>query len=472
MTGARLGAVAHWTLGRRLLAAALVLVLLVLPLAGVGLAYNFREAVTTSFDQRLTSLLRVMLARLEQDPISRRLDTTLSLGDPRFSRVFSGWYWQVTDTRDTTLVSRSLWDQRLPVIQSEGETLRNAMGPRGEPLRIAERDIRLPGHPHRLHVSVAASREGLEAEVARFEWLLGLSLLTLGVLLLAGLALQIHWGLAPLRRLHANLRAIESGEQKRLDTHLPGELRELARAMNEVIERDERMITRGRDAAGNLAHALKTPVSVLKTLAERLAKEPRHQIRAEVARIDTAVRHHLARASAAGSASLSGRVSLKITIMPVVEGLARLAERRAILFEYHLDETLYVRMDPQDLQELVGNLLDNALRWAETRVVLKANATNDGLRLSIDDDGPGMNAWQRERALKRGARLDERRSDADSGFDSSPDTGFYPSPDTGSGLGLAIVEDLVTLYGGQLQLEDSALGGLCARIWLPGTASA
>ncbi|MGC3873636.1 sensor histidine kinase [Halomonas sp. GXIMD04776] len=471
MKGARLGSVAHWTLGKRLLAAALVLVLLVLPLAGVGLAYNFREAVTTSFDQRLTSLLRVILARLEQDPVSRRLDATLSLGDPRFSRVFSGWYWQVTDTRDTTLVSRSLWDQRLPVVQSGGETLRNATGPRGEPLRIAERDIRLPGQPHSLHVSVAASREGLDAEVARFEWLLGLSLLTLGVVLLTGLALQIHWGLAPLRRLHTNLRAIESGEQKRLDTHLPGELRELAQAMNEVIERDERMITRSRDAAGNLAHALKTPVSVLKTLADRLPEQPCHQIREEVTRIDTAVRHHLARASAAGSASLSGRVSLKGTIMPVVEGLARLAERRGILFEYHLDEALNVRMDPQDLQELVGNLLDNALRWAKARVGLSAVVVDSGLWLSIDDDGPGMNEEQRERALKRGARLDEKSSDFNPGSGPGFDTGLDPSPDSGSGLGLAIVEDLMTLYGGQLQLEDSVLGGLCARVWLPALTS-
>nr|WP_298412123.1 HAMP domain-containing sensor histidine kinase [uncultured Halomonas sp.] len=460
--------------------ASLVLVLLVLPLAGVGLAYNFRDAVTGSFDQRLSSLLQVILVRLEQDPVSRRLDESLDLGDPRFSRVFSGWYWQVTDTRDTTLVSRSLWDQRLPVIQAQGVTLRNAQGPRGEPLRIAERDVRLPGYPRRLHVSVAASREELNSEVARFEWLLGLSLLTLGVLLLAGLALQIQWGLAPLRRLHANLRAIESGEHKRLETRLPGELRELAQAMNEVLERDERMISRSRDAAGNLAHALKTPVSVLKTLADRLPEAPRHQVREEVARIDTAVRHHLARASAAGSAILSGRVGLKATLAPVVDGLARLAERRGIRFEYALDESLNVRMDPQDLQELVGNLLDNALRWAETRVAVKADATSDGLRLSIEDDGPGMTPQQRERALKRGARLDERHLGAGNGFDSSPTSGFDSSPTsgfdsssgTGSGLGLAIVEDLVTLYGGQLQLEASSLGGLCARVWLPSTASA
>lgn len=442
---------AGWSLGSRLLAVALALVLLVVPLAGVGLAYNFRQAVTASFDQRLASLLQVVLADLEYDPRAERLIMTRSLGDARFARVFSGWYWQVTDGQNITRVSRSLWDQRLPVSMAEGVTLRDIVGPRGEPLRVIERDVRLPGLARPLHVSVAASREELDAEVARFEWLLSLSLLTLAGLLLLGLAVQIRWGLAPLRRLHANLKAVEAGEAERLDTRLPGELSELAGAMNEVLERDRRLIERGRAAAGNLAHALKTPVSVLQTLADRLPEKPRRQVRDEVERIDEAVRHHLARASAAGGATLSGRVRLNDAIAPVVDGLARLAARRGIALERDIGSEFGVRMDPQDLQELVGNLLDNALRWAEGRMTLSVRAEEGGVALRIDDDGPGMTPAQREAALGRGARLDERRS--------------------GSGLGLAIVEDLVTLYGGRLMLEDSGLGGLAVRVWLPGAAA-
>lgn len=443
---------AGWSLGARLLAVALALVMLVVPLAGAGLAYNFRESVTASFDQRLASLLQVVLADLEYDAQAQQLVVTGSLGDARFGRVFSGWYWQATDERGTTRVSRSLWDQRLPVSMAEGVTLRDIVGPRGERLRMIERDVRLPGHSRRLHVSVAASREELDTEVARFEWLLALSLLTLGGLLLLGLAIQIRWGLAPLRRLHTNLKAVEAGDAQRLDTRLPGELSELAEAMNEVLERDRRLIERGRAAAGNLAHALKTPVSVLQTLSDRLPDEPRRQVRDEVARIDEAVRHHLARASAASGATLTGRIRLAEVIAPVVDGLARLAQRRGLTLERDLGVSLSVRMDPQDLQELVGNLLDNALRWAERRVTLRAVAAQGGVGLFIDDDGPGMSASQREAALGRGARLDERRS--------------------GSGLGLAIVEDLVTLYGGRLTLDASPLGGLAVHVWLPGSTPA
>ncbi|WP_233440415.1 sensor histidine kinase [Modicisalibacter coralii] len=454
--GSRLRALASrpagWSLGQRLLAAALGLVVVILPLAGLGLAYNFRESVTASFDQRLSSLLQVVLADLDYDPAEQRLQVSHSLGDARFQRVFSGWYWQITDRQGTSLVSRSLWDQRLPVSMADGISVRNISGPRGEPLRVIERDVHLPGHPQRLHVSVAASREELDAEVARFEWLLGLSLLTLGGLLIGGLALQIRWGLAPLRRLHADLERVESGAGERLDTRLPGELSELAEAMNEVLERDRGLIERGRSAAGNLAHALKTPVSVLKTVADRLPEAQRRQVRDELGRIDEAVRHHLARASAAGGSTLTGRVRIGEAIAPVVDGLARLAGRRGIALERELDPELTVRMDPQDLQELVGNLLDNAMRWAERRVRLRVHAEDDGVCLLIEDDGPGMSAAQREAALARGARLDEHRS--------------------GSGLGLAIVEDLMTLYGGSLNLETAALGGLAARVRLPGATPA
>ncbi|GEK73063.1 MULTISPECIES: sensor histidine kinase [Halomonas] len=436
----------RWSLARRLLLAAGVLVLVVLPLAGGGLAYTFRQTVTASFDERLDSMLRVLLASVEREPLSGRLTVAPALGDARFERVFSGWYWQVGDGQGTTRISRSLWDQRLPLSGSaDGVTRRDITGPRGEPLRLIERRIRLANYPRPLRVGLAVSRQELDDEVARFEWLLWLSLLTLGVLLLGGLAAQIRWGLAPLRRLHADLREVEAGREERLGTRLPAELGELAGAMNEVLARDRRLIERGRAAAGNLAHALKTPISVLGTLAGRHPEPER--IRAELTRLDEAVRHHLARASAAGGASLAGRVRVDEALAPVIDGLGRLAERRGIVLDAELEDALSLRVDAQDLQEMVGNLLENALNWAQGRVTLRVAGEAGEACLDIEDDGPGMSPEQREAALARGARLDERRS--------------------GSGLGLAIVEDLMALYGGRLTLEAAPLGGLAARIRLP-----
>ncbi|KAF0809744.1 sensor signal transduction histidine kinase [Alcanivorax sp. S71-1-4] len=437
------------SVGLRLWIAALVLVLVILPLAGLALAYNFRQAVNHSFDERLGTLLNVVLAGVRYDPLAGQLVVTRSLGDARFDRVFSGWYWQASDGETLAVTSRSLWDQRLAVRlpATPGQVAFDTVGPRDTPLRAMQRPILLASLGRPLYVTVAASREEPDAEVRSFERLLGLSLLALAVLLLTGLALQIRWGLTPLRRMRAALRRVEAGDASRLDDQgLPGELADLATAMNEVIDKDQRLIERGRNAAGNLAHALKTPVAVLQTQADRLPPAQREQVRAELARIDDAVRHHLARASAAGGAALAGRTRVLPVIRPVLEGLGRLAARRGLVLETALDEQLTLRMDPQDLQELFGNLLENALGWAHTRVRVTLARNAEQGQLCIEDDGPGMTAGQREAALARGARLDEQRP--------------------GSGLGLAIVAELVTLYGGTLDLDDSPLGGLRVSISL------
>ena len=437
------------SVGLRLWVVALILVLVILPLAGLSLAYNFRQAATHSFDERLETLLNVVLAGVRYDAASDALVVTRSLGDARFERVFSGWYWQASDDQELVVTSRSLWDQRLPVAATgPGVTALDMRGPRDMALRAVERPILLAGLGRPLHVVVAASREELDAEVRSFERLLGLSLVSLAVLLLVGLALQIRWGLAPLRRMHANVRRVEAGEAQTLEaTGLPGDLSELANAMNEVLEKDRRLIERGRNAAGNLAHALKTPVAVLQALSERLPDAERAQVRAEVARLDAAVRHHLARAAAAGGAALAGHAQVAPAIAPVLDGLGRLADRRGLRLETQVDKALVLRIDPQDLQELCGNLLENALGWARSRVRVTVGMQGALGGLCIEDDGPGMRAEDCEAAMARGIRLDEQRP--------------------GSGLGLSIVAELATLYGGEFTLDASPLGGLRAQVLLP-----
>ncbi|RTR06323.1 sensor histidine kinase [Halomonas nitroreducens] len=431
----------------RLLAAALVIMLISLPLAGVGLAHHFRASATAAFDERLESLLNVVVARLTYDSSTQRLKHDAALGDPRFDQVFSGWYWQVSDGADIRLTSRSLWDQRLPIRAHDTVVTRDLLGPRGTALRIIERDIHLAPLDTPLHVSVAITREELNAALDDFTTRLSASLIGVGVLLLLTLALQVHWGLAPLRRLQADLNAVENGTREMLDTRLPAELARLAGAINGVLARDQRLMERARHAAGNLAHALKTPVSVLSTLAEGFDDPARRRVKAEVARIDEAVRHHLARASAAGATGLNRRVAVAGTLAPVLDGLGRLAARRSITLDSDLPEGLCMHLDPQDLQELVGNLLENALHWARSRVLVSGGSDPYGTWLTIEDDGPGMSTDERRQSLSRGARLDELQP--------------------GSGLGLAIVNELVSLYGGRLRLEASPRGGLAAHVWLP-----
>ncbi len=435
----------------RLLLAVLLMVLLALPVAGWLLAHHYRTAAVNAFDERLGAALNVVIAGVTYDPLAGQLNYERALGDPRFDHVYSGWYWQITDDANHSVTSRSLWDQRLPVLESERVTARTLPGPRGQQLRVVERDIYLAPLETPLHVSVAARDDDLREDIQEFQQMLWLGLLGLGALLLGVLALQVRWGLAPLRRMNANLREVEQGRTEQLETRLPDELATLAKSMNAVLARDQRLIERGRHTAGNLAHALKTPISVMRLLAKQLPSESRSAWEAELSRIDSAVRHHLARASAAGEGVRFAPVALQGTLAPLITGLARLAQRRHITLRQTVDSGVRVHMDGQDLQEMVGNLLDNALRWGKSDVHIRLQAQSEMLLLVVSDDGPGMTPQECQAAVQRGKRLDEQRS--------------------GSGLGLAIVTDLVTLYHGQMRLQRAESGGLEVVIELPVVAT-
>ncbi|MCL5425366.1 MAG: HAMP domain-containing histidine kinase [Gammaproteobacteria bacterium] len=436
----------------RLLLAVLLMVGLALPIAGALLAHHYRTAATQAFDQRLEATLNVIIAGVTYDTIGQQLVHDRALGDPRFDHVYSGWYWQITDADQHTLVSRSLWDQRLPVIENENLSARSLAGPRGQSLRVVERDIYLAPLEAPLHISVAARDDVLASDIRDFQHLLWGGLVGLGILLLGVLALQVRWGLAPLRRMRANLHDVEQGHAEQLDIHLPDELATLATSMNAVLARDQRLIERGRHTAGNLAHALKTPLSVMRLQLRQLPEASRATWEVELARVDSAVSHHLARASAAGEGVRFAPIDLHTTLSPLLNGLARLAQRRGIALRQTWQRGVKVHMDGQDIQELIGNLLDNALRWAHSDVHLNVQVNEQQLVLTVSDDGPGMSEIECQQAVQRGKRLDEQRS--------------------GSGLGLAIVTDLVSLYNGHMHLTRGNAGGLEVVVELPIVAHA
>lgn len=438
---------ARRSISMRLLLAALVMVGVALPLAGTLLSHHYHASATQAFDERLAATLNVIIASVTYDRLTQQLVHDRALGDPRFESVYSGWYWQITDGDQHTLASRSLWDQRLPVIDNENLNARSLSGPRGQSLRVVERDIILAPLDAPLHISVAAQDDTLVRDIRKFRHLLWGGLTGLGVVLLGVLALQVRWGLAPLRRMHANLHDVEQGRAEQLDTRLPEELATLAASMNAVLARDQRLIERGRHTAGNLAHALKTPLSVMRLQLRQLPEANRRDWEVELARVDGAVRHHLARASAAGEGVRFAPIDLHTTLTPLINGLARLAQRRGIVLRQAWDQKIRVHMDEQDIQELVGNLMDNALRWAHSEVQLNVKVNEQQLTLTISDNGPGMSEVECQQAVQRGRRLDEQRS--------------------GSGLGLAIVTDLVALYNGQMQLTRASTGGLKVVVELP-----
>ncbi|HEX6734348.1 MAG TPA: sensor histidine kinase [Azonexus sp.] len=444
----------------RLLLGTLVWILGSIGLTGWLLNGLFSEHLGRQFHAELQTHLDQLAANLEIDANGR---TVLSrpLSDPRLARPYSGLYWQVDRLGEAgqpavpaVLRSRSLWDQALAVPDdhpADGEVHQHAVsGPNGTPLLMIERLLRPldpPGPAVRL--IVAADEALLGEPLQRFR---GMLLTALG-LLAAGLAgaavVQVRSGLRPLNRLREELTQLRDGRRATLDGRYPAEVQPVVDELNTVLARNAEFVERARSQAGNLAHAVKTPLSVMANAAAGESGPLAELVGSQVVLARQQIDHHLARARAAAAAQLSGR---RCRLRPAVDGLLRVlqrlcAERDVELTVGQCPDDLVFRGEAQDLQEMLGNLLDNAGKWASRRIVVDAEQTAGELRIDVDDDGPGIATGQRAELLQRGRRGDER----------------VP----GSGLGLAIVDDLARLYGGRLELLDAPLGGLRARLWLP-----
>ena len=458
----------------RLLAATLIGLSLAMVLAGVVLSSLFHEHVVRQFEKGLTQQLDQLTARLSFDGQGRPTLDVQTLADPRWQRPYSGLYWQLDDVTASVvpgvLRSRSLWDTRLALpadVLRDGEIhVHDLPGPVDSRLRVLERTVRpeaVAGDDVRWRLSVAADLQDTHEAVAGFQRVLSVSLAALLVLLLAAAWAQVALGLRPLLALQQSLHTLREGRTSRLTGDFPNEVQPLVNNFNSVLDRNEEVVGRARTQAGNLAHALKTPLTVLDQAARQtdtagLAPLVREQVQLARRHIDW----HLARSRMAASTGLPGQ---RVPVVHTLQGLVRVMQR--VHAERGLDITLDVADEDvqfageaQDLQEMLGNVLDNACQWAHSsvriRVSLGGALAHGGAvttcRVGIEDDGSGMPAEQMPRVLQRGVRLDE----------SVP----------GSGLGLAIVRDLVDMYGGELQLKTPAQGrGLQVTLILPAAAA-
>ncbi|MEF8711712.1 MAG: sensor histidine kinase [Candidatus Accumulibacter propinquus] len=455
----------------RLLAGTLFWIAASIIAAGWGLSSLFQRHVEVQFHAELKTYLDQLTAQLTLD--SKGQPTlALPLSDPRLSRPYSGCYWQIDEINDAAPVSsgllrsRSLWDHVLavpPDTPADGEIHQHRIaGPEGKMLGMGERSVRIDdipdGKPRSFRLIVAADESLMSEPVARFSDALWVALGVLGMGLVVAALVQVFVGLAPLRKLHAALGKVRSGETPRLNGDFPAEIMPLVEELNTVLAQNAEVVERARTQAGNLAHALKTPLSVLANAADAASKPASREhealARLVLEQVSTARRqvdYHLARAQAAATSRIPGaRTSLR----PVIDGLLRTmrhihAERQLDLTCRRFSEALVFRGEAQDLQEMLGNLLDNACKWASQQVRVDAERKGSELCIIIDDDGVGLVAAQRDAVIRRGIRADEQ----------------VP----GSGLGLAIVEDLARLYGGRLELMDSPLGGLRSALTLPAT---
>ena len=435
------------SLSTRLVLGAAVWLVLILALGGGVLTWAFRDAVESEFSRRLDAVLNGMIASLATTA-DGHVTMTHPLGDPRFEQVYSGWYWQIAEPSGTLLRSRSLWDSTLSPAGSDTRLhLSRAKGPNGEPVLVAERDIQLPDIDGMLHVMVAGDLREVSDGVRRFNLILMSALGLLGVGLVLAVLIQVRFGLRPLRTLAVDLDAVRRGIHPRLAARYPKEIAPLAHAMNGVLDNDAELIERARRHVGNLAHGLKTPLAVI--MAEMEGEPDRGVLREQVQMMRRLIEHHLGRASAvAGAGGRIGAVTpVAKTAHEIAAVLGKVFADKNITIDIDIDDTVVFPGHREDLEEILGNLMENACKWAASRVRVSAGRHEDHLVLIIEDDGPGMPAEQAAEASRRGKRFDE----------------IAP----GWGLGLSIVSDLVEITGGTLSFAGSPLGGLKASVSFP-----
>lgn len=453
---ARFRPLATRSIAVRLAASALFWSAVILVGAGAILVALYRDSTERGFDQRLL----VHVTTLGSQVATGR--GAVVAGDPFFELPFSGWYWQIGEPgaalRDLR-TSGSLVGAALPWLdgaQGELGAVRTGyvVGPDDQPLRVVERTLAAT-EGRRFTVLVAGPADEIARDINRFAIALAITFAALGLLLGLSTLLQIRFGLRPLARLRAGVVAIRRGEAETVTGDYPRDIAPLAGEINLLLGSNRDILERARTQVGNLAHALKTPLSVLVNEARAPGGPSAATVEAEAEAMRRQITYYLDRARAAAQVGTLG------TLTPVAPVAAALMRAFA---KIHADKRLDLKLDApegarfrgekQDLEEMLGNLLDNAAKWARGKVVLRARSSGDPdrprLLLVVEDDGPGVPADKRAEMVERGKRLDET----------------VP----GSGLGLSIVVDLATLYRGSLTLGESRLGGLSATLDLPGDA--
>ena len=442
------------SLTRRIIGVAGLWIVALLLIGGFALDRVLTRSIVDNFDTQLVRVLNSMIGASDIGP-DGEVRFTRPPADQQFIEPYSGLYFQISGVGADTFPSRSLWDRRLRVDDGHNDVKphlydSNEFSTKDhvEPLRIVERDAILPGSNIRWRFQVAQSREMIDDQIHRLRWTLFWSFLALGIGLFALGAVQTLYGLWPLRRVRREVASIRSGAKTRVGQDFPSEIRPLTEEINQLLAHNEAQAEEARRHAGNLAHALKTPLTVITNAATARSPDLADTVCREALIMRRQVDHHLARARAIGRrASAQARARVWDSLEAVQRALDRLYEH--VTVDIAGDHQAEVRVERQDLDEMLGNLIENAAKYGGGRVFVTVEQKGPVVDILIEDDGPGISTENRGSLFTRGARLD---------------TTGKP----GTGLGLAIVRDVAEIYGGSIRLEESEdLGGLLARLTLP-----
>ncbi len=437
------------SVSRRMLLVATTWILLLLVGGGYALDRVLTSAITRNFDDQLDYLVSSMIVSAE---VGANGEVVLNreLADQRFLEPNSGAYWQISGQGFEPFPSRSLWDRKLRVDQVHNDREMHFYDSNqfaDQKLRIAERDLKLPGSPVRWRFQVAESREVLDAQIATVRRTLVRSFALLGLGLVAMAALQTWYGLRPLRKVRREIASLRAGRTQRVGGPMPAEVGPMVDELNALVEHNDRQAEEARRHAGNLAHALKTPLSVIMNAAAAGQDDLPDTVIREARTMRRQIDHHLARARAVGR---RGSAHSRAEVWPSIEAVERAVARLYPNVRIDVDgvKDAVAHIERQDLDEILGNLVENAAKYGGGSVFVTARLEAGFVEILVEDDGMGIPEADRIRIFDRGVRLDTGKP--------------------GTGLGMAIVRDVAEIYGGTVSLEESEdLGGLLVRLRLP-----
>jgi signal transduction histidine kinase len=434
----------------RLVATSLAWVGATLLVTAVLLVVLFRGHIEQHFEALLLDHLEELVSATEMTP-EGTLQMTWRPSDPRFNRPHSGWYWEILRSGVSVARSDSLWRESLKVAEpriGEIPQIQQFSGPEGEPLWVLVQGITFPEVEKPLLFVVAGPVADIEENVRAFTAQVAITLTVLGIGLLLVVWFQVRFGLRPLQAMQRALGDIRKGKAQRLPENFPLEVEPVVSELNGLLDHNRALLERARTQVGNLAHALKNPLTVIRNEAKAIENERGRVIREQTAAMANNVDRYLSQARIAGNAGVLGaRADVEAIVEDLCFSMERLYQEKNLEIQRSGLEGCWFRGEAQDLEEMLGNLMDNACKWARTQVLVRAECTDDRLLIVVEDDGAGIPEQRHVEVLERGRRLDEK----------------VP----GSGLGLDIAQDIVELYRGSITLGRTSCGGLSAQLDLP-----
>lgn len=443
------------SLALRLFLSASVWILLTLISGGLLLSDIFRESTEKAFEDKLNLFMETLIGSSKIDS-TESITVVNSLGDPRFFQPYSGWYWQINKGSQTLVRSRSMWDQvltldkrliggRAQFVNSNFQEKKNKKTVTSQKLKIIQREISFPGFDDPLTFMVSGDTEEFEKNIMQFNNILVSSLAILGFGLLLSVYLQVKYGLLPLKKIKNSLFKIRNGDAKKLEDNYPTEVSPLASEINILLEHNEKIVQRAKTHVGNLAHALKTPLTII---SNHINATNDQSLKPQVELINKNIDRYLnkARSSATGNI-VKSKIDVDIVTKKIIKIFRKIYPNLQINL-ISIDKNLLIPGNSDDLDEILGNLLENACKWTNKVVEMKVLKFSDRyIKFTISDDGPGLPKHRRAEVFARGFRLDEQ----------------IP----GTGLGLNIVKDTVEQYSGKVWLSESIFNGLEVNVTLP-----